>query len=129
MSKSSEFDKTVKNYILDRIDNDGYSDKELVSNEDKIKFLKNTFYAEYGWMVERSGECKALSEWYQGLPSAVSIDFYNTDILKLANKWGYLSDNPTESQEYKILDNWWNLLAVKTGQLFSGYRIPQHPKG
>ncbi len=124
MSKSSKFDKTVKQYILDRIDNGSYSDKELVSNEDKIKFLKSAFYAEYGWMVERSGESRALREWYQGLPSAVSIDFYNTDILKLANKWGYLSDNPAKAQEFKILDNWWNLLAVKTGQLFHGYRVP-----
>ena len=111
-------DKQVKQYILNNIDNSGYSDEELKTDKDKILFLKQTFYSEYGWNVTREGEHKALMEWYQGLPSSIAIDFYHWDIIKLAIEWGTLSENATEKQESKIIDNWFNLLAVKTGQLF-----------
>ena len=120
MSKSSELDKTVKLYILNAIDTDyNGSDKDAVTG------LKESFYAEYGWMVERAGEQKALAEWLQGLPSAINIDFYNHEILKLAVLWGSIPENATEKQEDKIIDNWFNFIANKIGQLFRGYHVPK----
>jgi hypothetical protein len=122
MSKSSELDVNVKRYILSNVDGSNYG-VNPTTTEDKIKFLHDTFYSEYGWAVERMGEQKALAEWFQGLPSACNIHFYNKDILDLAKAWNSLPDNATERQEQKILDNWWNLLAAKTGQLFRRHNL------
>lgn len=124
MSKSSVLDKTVKHYILNAIDADYCEAKENDINS-LIAGLKKAFYAEYGWNVDRIGEQAALTEWLQGLPSAISIDFQNWDILKLAESWGSIPEHPTEKQEQKILDNWFNFISNKIGQLFRGYAVPK----
>lgn len=123
MSKSRELDRTAKQYIIDNIDRE-YCETKTGSPKDTIAALKRAFYAEYGWRVEQVGEQKALMDWFQGLPSACTVDFYNDEILKLAVKWGSIPENATEKQEDKILDNWFNFIAAKTGQLFRGYRVP-----
>ena len=122
ISKSGELDRVVKRYIIDQIDGSGY-DKTLTTDKEKVKFLKDTFYAEYSHEIVRRGELKALAEYFSGLPSCCNIAFTNFDILQLAKKWGSLPENPTERQEIKILDNWWNLLANKTLQLFRKYSV------
>ena len=124
MSKSSELDRKVKAYIIDAIDCE-YVETKTGLSVDAIAALKRTFYAEYGWNVEQQGEQKALAEWLQGLPSAINIDFYNHDILKLAVKWGSIPENATEKQEDKIINNWFNFIANKIGQLFRGYHVPK----
>lgn len=124
MSKSSEQDKIYKQYIIESIDPD-YCEADPDDIQSLIAGLKSAFYAEYGWNVERVGEQKALIEWLQGLPSAINLPFYNHDILKLAVKFGSLSENATEKQEDKILENYFNFMANKIGQLFRGYRVPK----
>ncbi len=128
MSKSSELDKVVKLYLISCITSEGYDVIEPVTNQEKIDFLRNTFNSEYGFNIARMGEQNALKEWFQGLPSSISVAFYNTDILDLAFKWGSISSTVTESQEQKILDNYFNLLAAKTVQLFNDYRVPKETK-
>lgn len=111
----------AKQYIIDQIDNSGYSDAILGTITDKIKFLRETFYAEYGWHVKQSGEQIALREWFMGLPTSCTIEWRNHKILEIAKTWGSLPDDATEKQEDKILDNWFNFMAAKTGQLFRKY--------
>ena len=125
MSKSSELDRTAKRYILDCIDNSGYSETPLNTDKEKINFLLECFKSEYSWAINRYGEPKALVEWLQGLPSSISIVFYNCDILKLATDWGSLPANATEKQQDKILENYWNFMANKISQLFRSYRVPK----
>lgn len=124
MSKSSELDKTVKKYIIDAIDPD-YCEAEPDNIQSLIDGLKTAFYAEYGYMVERVGEQKALAEWLQGLPSAVSLPFYNHDIVKLAVKWGSIPEDATDGQQWKIVENYFPFMANKIMQLFHGYRVPK----
>lgn len=124
MSKSSELDKAVKLYLIDAIDPD-YCEATEGDTQSLINGLETAFNAEYGFMVERVGEQKALAEWLQGLPSAINIEFYNHKILELAVKWGSIPENATEKQEDKILDNYWNFMANKIGQLFRGYHVPK----
>lgn len=123
MSKASELDQKVKRYILECVDSTGY-DVELVTMVDKIRFLKETFEVEYGHEINRLGYTGALEHWFSGLPSACTIAFYYSDTLEIARAWGSLPDNATERQEQKILDNWFNLIACKTRQLFTGYHLP-----
>ena len=118
MSKSSELDRTVKLYILDSIDCEG-------TTQEKIDFVRECFTSEYGWMIPKAGEIDSLASWLQGLPSAVSIAFYNQDILSLAKTWDSIPEDATEKQEDKILENYWNFIANKLSQLMNGYRIPK----
>lgn len=113
-------------YILDAIDADGY-DVTPTTEAEKLAFLRDTFLSEKGWHIERVGKYKAFEEWLQGLPSAFNIDFENYRILELAKEWGSYPTKPTrrgqESAEQKLLDNWWNLVTVKTFQLFRRHKI------
>lgn len=118
--KGNELARKVKNYIIDNIDGEPY-DKELKTDEEKIKFLFRCFKSEYGHMIDRYGKQRALAEWFSGLPSVISIDFMNYDILNIAKEWGSIPEDATPREEQKILDNWFNLCAVKTIQLFRAY--------
>lgn len=125
MSKSSILDQNVKQYILDSIDNSGYSDTPLLTNAERIAFLADTFQSEYGWQIKRVGQSVALREWFQGLPSSCAIAFTNYDILALAVKWGSIYEDATEKQRDAILENYFNFMATKTAQLFNGYHVPK----
>jgi len=119
----SRYDKKkIDKYILDAIDPSGY---EVTAEKDveKLLFLHDTFIAEYGWHVEQVGFYNALTGWLQGLPSSISIAFYNHDILELAVLWGSLPDNATEKQEDKILEKYWQFMAMRIQQLFRQYKI------
>lgn len=123
-SKRVKLDRLAKQYILDAIDGEPY-EQTFYDNDyhGKLEFLKSTFKAEYGHMIERVGACNAMKEWIMGLPSAFNIDFENYKILQIAVKWDSLPSDYTEKQAQKILDNWFNLIAVKTFQLFRKYKI------
>jgi len=123
MSLATIRDRRIKVYILSQIDGEGY-DVTTETTEQKIKFLHDTFYAEYGWNVERIGEQSALREYFMGLPSSCNIEYRNSEILKIAKQMGELPEKATEGQENRIIDNWFNIMAAKTAQLFRGYRIP-----
>ena len=101
--------------IIDNIDFDGYG----ISNDgylyDKIKTLYNIFKKEYGFMIGRVGEVNAFKEWLQGLPSVLTVPFYNHEILNNAREAGLLTagdeDWFKEDQEDKFLDRYWTRLA------------------
>jgi hypothetical protein len=119
-----QLDQVVKRYILDHVDGSPY-DVVTESDAQKIKFLQDAFESEYGWRVKQVGRQQALSDWFAGLPTACTVDFYNYEILELARTWGRLPLESTEAQEQKILDSWFKLVAAKTCQLFDGYRLPK----
>ena len=127
MSKSSELDQAAKKYILEAIDPD-YNEADPDDIQSLIDGLKKSFYAEYGWNVEQQGEQRALAEWLQGLPSAISIEYQYYAILELAKDWGSIPEDATEKQEQKIIDNYYNFMANKIGQLFRGYHVPKEVK-
>jgi hypothetical protein len=91
------------------IDNDGYL-------YDKIKTLYNIFKQEYGFMIERVGEVNAFKEWLQGLPSVLTVPFYNYDIINNAREIGLLratsDDWFKEKEEDSFLDRYWDRLAL-----------------
>jgi hypothetical protein len=55
----------------------------------------------------------ALSSYLSGLPSWFNAPFYNCDILELARDWGSLDNSSTDKDEDKILENYWNFMAVQ----------------
>lgn len=115
--------RKAQSYILHSIVSEDYNNKPLKGYKNKLKFLYETFKSEYGFNIQRYGEVGSFREWLMGLPSAISIVFTNYDIIQLAKKWGTLPKNATEKQEDRIIENYFNLIAVNAFQLFSKYKI------
>ena len=105
------FEKT----ILDNIDFEGYGFNNDMYLYDKIKTLYNIFKREYGYMIERVGEVNAFKEWLQGLPSVLTVPFYNGEILE--NALNFAKENNDKAlrvavrNEDKFLEDYWLNLA------------------
>ena len=87
------------------LDNDGYI-------YDKIQTVYNIFKKEYLFpanLQRYKTERKCFKEWLMGLPSVLTVPFYNYEILELGKKYGYNLHN--ESAEDDFLNNYWYLLA------------------
>lgn len=119
---TKELNKKAYKYIVSCIDSESY-DVKTTDTRSKLEFLYNTFTSEHGYENAQVGEYKSFTNWILGIPSALDIEFANYKIVELAKKWGSLDKNATESQEQKIIDNYWNFITVKTFQLFRKYKI------
>ena len=104
----TEYKKNYKNYILSTIDDNGWG-KPLKTDQEKIKYIFDRFNSEYGFMIERVGKQKAMAEWLSGL--ALSIEYMNDDIVKLAIEMGSIDENPSEKLKAKVIDNYWSFMA------------------
>ena len=111
MSKSSDLTKTVRAYVCECVINNNDSEIELKTEKDCARYIKEKFAGEYQWRVAQAGPQTAMIDWLQGL--SLPIDFENFRILQLAVKWGSIPENATESQEDKILEKYWQFMAVK----------------
>ena len=60
-------------------------------------------------MILRVGKQKAMSEWLSGL--ALSIEYMNDDIVKLAIEMGSIDENPSEKLQAKVIENYWSFMA------------------
>jgi hypothetical protein len=86
----------------------------------RLNFVVKTFEKEFcfGYNLKYYGsKTRTLENWFRGLPSVYSVEYRNHAILEIAQEMGALKPNATESQEQKILDNWFNFAAVKFTQL------------
>jgi hypothetical protein len=104
----TEYKKNYKNYILGTIDEDG-DGKPLKTEQEKINYIFDRFNSEYGFMVERVGKQKAMTEWLQGL--ALDIEYWNDNIVPLAIKMGSIDENPNEKLQAKVIENYWSFMA------------------
>ncbi|MEO7044303.1 MAG: hypothetical protein ABI091_03290, partial [Ferruginibacter sp.] len=98
----------------------------LRTNEDKLNFLAVTFKNEYLFPanLKRYGShLEVFKQWIQGLPSSFSIVSYNYEIIDLAKEWGSLPQNATDSEENKIIANYFHFIASKTFQLMKKYKV------
>lgn len=120
--KTAELNQLAFNYILNAIDGENYG-KTFASDEDKVRFVMETFKDEYGWSVSRIGLIPSFREWLMGLPSSINIDFENYRIIEIAKEWGSLPQDATDRQEDKIINNWFNFIANKFFQLAKRYKI------
>ena len=104
----TEYKKNYKNYILSTIEEDSEG-KPIKTDEEKIKYIFDRFYSEYGWNIERVGKFKAMTEWLQGL--ALDIEYWNDSIVPLAIKMGSIDENPSEKLQAKVINNYWSFMA------------------
>lgn len=117
MRLSKEQNKKYNDYIIGCIDANGYDVEQPKTDKEKINTFFKIFNKEYEWQINHDGEFKALIDYLQGLGGCLSIAFNNYDILELAKDYGSISNNATEKEEQKILDNYWLFMANKLMQL------------
>ena len=110
MSKlhQTKYKENYKKYILGTIET-GINDEPLKTDQEKIKYIFDRFYSEYGFMIDRVGKQKAIAEWLQGL--ALNIEYWNDNIVPLAIKMGSIDENPSEKLQAKVTENYWSFMA------------------
>lgn len=115
--------KLVREFILKEIDADGYTDTVPETDAEKLQFLADTFKSEYGWAIERYGVTGAIREWLMGLPSVLTLPFYNSDVLEFAVKFGYLTDESEEGRDDAFLKGYWQIMAREVAGMFFDNKI------
>ena len=107
-------------YILDSVYSD-VIDTESMTDKEKIGFLLDTFFEEK-CKYDRRGMCtfELLREWLQGLPSAISVAFSDSDIAATGKSLGYCKDARSES---RFINNWFGILASNILRLARIYDI------
>lgn len=107
-------------YILDSVYSD-VIDTEKMTDKERIGYLLDTFFEEKA-KYDRRRMCTfdLLREWLQGLPSAITVAFYYSDIAVTGKKLGYCKDARSEA---RFINNWWGILAQKILRLARIYGI------
>ncbi len=98
-----------ENTIINNIDFEGY-EINIESNFDKIRQVYKIFLSEFGHEQKRQGNVKAFTSWLQGLPSVLTVPFYNSEILDNAKKQGFNLN--TETKENDFLNTYFENLAI-----------------
>jgi hypothetical protein len=104
----TEYKKNYKEYILNCVQTDN-EDKPFKTDQDKINYIFDRFYSEYGFMIERIGKQKAMSKWLSGL--ALDIEHYYNDIVKLAIKLGSIDENPSDKIKQKVEQGYFDFMS------------------
>ena len=104
----TEYKKNYKNYILSTIETDN-NDKPIKTDNEKIKYIFDRFNSEYGFMINRVGKQKAMSEWLSGL--ALNIEYSYYDIVKLAIKMGSIDENPSNKLKNRVEQGYFDFMA------------------
>lgn len=112
--QANAFFKTI---LLNACDNQGYNDQVLETEAEKIQFLKETFYSELGFRVKQVGLLQACKDWLQGLASACTIPFYNSEIIKMLESEFNITYK-TDDQCNNAVDWYWDNSAKRLARLF-----------
>ena len=104
----TEYKKNYKNYILSTIEEDEEG-KPLTTDQEKINYIFNRFNSEYGFMIERVGKQKAISEWLSCL--SLDLPFYYNEIVDLAVKMGSIDPNPNDKLRERVEQGYWDFMA------------------
>ena len=114
-TNSKEFRAIMDNYLFDALNN---VNEPLSDHTGVAQYSKNYFDSidskDKSYMAKNNIQVR-LAHFLSGLP--FDIDFYNSDILKLAYAWGQINTSSSareiEKREEKILNNWWNFIAYQ----------------
>ena len=98
-----------ENTILNNIDLDGYNLPNNLTDFEKVKAVYNIFKDEYLHANNKHINIENLfCEWLQGLPTCLTIPFYNYDILENAKQYGAFN-LVTEKDKDIFLNCYWPL--------------------
>ena len=105
----TKYKQNYKQYILECLKTEDAFIGKQPTEDELIKYLFDRFYSEYGWLMERVGKQKALTDWLQGL--AINIPFWHDDIIDLAIEMGSIDANPSDQLTEKVYENYFTFMA------------------
>ncbi len=112
--------KKIAAFVIDSLDREYLQDAtglHITTDAEAFQALKTCYHSEHGHEARRAKNYqRTFADWLQGLPSALSIPFYNHDILAHAVEWNSLSEDATEAEEDKILEGYWLFMAMQYGK-------------
>ncbi|HEY6143697.1 MAG TPA: hypothetical protein VIV55_09835 [Flavobacterium sp.] len=77
--------------IIENITLEDYGISNNVNIFEKVQFVYKTFKSEYVHQYnQHKDEVFLFSEWLSGLPSTLTVPFYNNEILENAKENGYV---------------------------------------
>jgi hypothetical protein len=122
MRLNKEQNAKYMNYILSCINAEEYG-KENLTDKEKVQFVIDCFVAEkWNWQKKQKISLQsAFTEYLQGLPTCLTLAFYNSDIVKLAEEIS--GEKYTDKQADKIFGNYWIFMASKFFRLAKSLKI------
>lgn len=121
---SKELLPVVQNYLLDNMDFDGYDlDVTPSTKNEKLKAFNDIFMSEYGHNVGSMSRRQVLKEYLQGLPSCLTVKFYNGDIYNWLVDIGAASGNEKDDRIHELISNYWNVLPSKLNSMLNNAGI------
>lgn len=106
--------------VNDSIYTEAYTDQEFSTVAAKCQYVLECFENEY-YDCSESSYTKRLTAWLQGLPSIITIPFYNSEIIEIGYNLGLIKkckqEIATENNEQKFIDHWFELMACKLIQM------------
>jgi len=121
--KQANRKQAIKQYILNSINSDDYDVPEFQNDRDKLRFLHKTFKSEKGKEIDFKGETLVMSEYLKGAPCCFEIDFEAYEILNQARRLGVLEKPYDVTKESKVLDDWFDFIAIETVMLFRKFKL------
>ena len=102
-------------YLLDCINSEEIGTE--VSDKEKINYVFTCFEREYGNAYYKKmypSEIVRLEQYLRCLPSCISIEFCDYNIIQIGKKWGYCK---TPTSESAFADNWWRSVSLRLIQM------------
>jgi len=128
---SRELTPTIQNYLINQLDFTDYvgycgivSRPETVL--EKLQAFEKVIMSEFG---HNFTNCKnkayqaVITDYLKGLPSCLTVHFYNKDIIDQLIKWNVASENLTDDQYHALCDQWWRVMGAKLKMLLSNHKI------
>lgn len=125
MKLSTAQNLQIKQDIINWIDLDVYEESAETAQEAAQKVVSFIMKeADHPYNRKKLVSDQAIiADHIMGLPSYFNLEYANDEILTLAQKWGSLSENCTEKEEQKIIENYPAFIAGKLQQIANGYHI------
>ena len=120
MSNQKQIKLELFKIVNDSIYTEAYTDQEFSTVAEKCQYVLECFENEYCDHREPN-YTKRVAGWLQGLPSIMTVPFYNNEIIEIGYKLDLIKkgkrQTTTENNEQKFLDHWFELIAHKLIQM------------
>ena len=105
-------------YVLDCIRNSSRAADEgltFESDADALRFFFDTFNEEFNHQYNKRRFPRLqerIGEYLRGLPSCMSVEYWNDEIIKIGLIWGVLDSTEGRKAE-NFVNNWFNVLGLR----------------
>ena len=109
------FKTDFENLVINNIDLSGYDvEQDGMTEQEQITFVLNCFKDEFEYknnIVRYPNRINRCSEWLRGLPSVLTVPFYNIEIDDFLLKIGMINENSSDNVLIEKREKYWLMCA------------------